>query len=53
MGPAIGLQILCSIEYMMTKYFSVFRAFGLFQSLLLLHSEQWSGMYTRALYHGS
>jgi hypothetical protein len=53
MGPAIGLQMLCSIEYMTTKYFSVFRAFGLFQSLLLLHSEQWSGMYTHALYHGS
>ena len=53
MGPAIGLQMLCSIEYMTTKYFSVFRAFGLFQSLLLLPSVQWSGMYTHSLYHVS
>ena len=53
MGPAIGLQTLCSIEYMRAKYFLVFRAFGLFESLLLLHGEQWSGMHTHALYHSS
>lgn len=53
MGPAIGLQTLCRIEYMRAKYFLVFRAFGLFQSLLLLHGEQWSGMSTHALYHSS